>query len=107
MGEASAWAPHGDGVRLVVRLTPNARREAIEGLETLADGRVVLKVRVRAIPEDNKANMALRRLLADALDAPVSRIDIVAGATARLKTLAIAGDPVSLAAKLDALAGSL
>ena len=38
------------GIALAVRLTPKGGRDAIDGIETLADGRAVLKARVRAAP---------------------------------------------------------
>ena len=37
-----------DGIILAVRLTPKGGRDAIDGTETLSDGRAVLRVRVRA-----------------------------------------------------------
>ena len=52
---------------LDVRLTPRGGRDAIEGVEQLADGRAVLKARVRAAPSEGEANAALCRLIADAL----------------------------------------
>jgi uncharacterized protein len=41
-----------------VRLTPKGSRDEIGGAERLAGGRVVLKVRVRAVPQDGEANAA-------------------------------------------------
>jgi uncharacterized protein len=98
------WEPRDGGLALRVRVTPRGRRDAIEGMETLADGRAVLKVRVRAAPEDGAANEAVRRLVAKAAGRPASAVTLSAGATARMKTLLVAGDPAALAA---ALAGHL
>ena len=53
------WTVTVDGLLLTVRLTPKGGREALDGIETLADGRAVLKARVRALPEDGEANAAL------------------------------------------------
>ncbi|WP_297294967.1 DUF167 family protein [uncultured Methylovirgula sp.] len=102
---AVPWAARKDGVALAVRLTPKSSRDAVEGLEHLADGRAVLKARVRAVPEAGAANEALLRLLAKALSLPPSRLHLESGATSRVKTIHIAGDPAILAAKLAALAG--
>jgi len=43
------WSPSAGGVTIAVRLTPKGGRDAIDGVETLADGSTVLKVRVRGI----------------------------------------------------------
>jgi uncharacterized protein YggU (UPF0235/DUF167 family) len=94
-----------DGVDLFVRLTPKAALDRLEGVETSADGRSHLKARVRAVPENGAANQALQRLVAKALGVPASAVSVVAGGTARLKTLRIAGDPMALAKAIEALCG--
>ena len=85
---------HEDGFDLFVRLTPKSARDSLEGVETAADGRSHVKARVRAVPEDGKANKALVKLLAKELGMPASRIAIVAGETARLKTVRIEDEAV-------------
>lgn len=75
----------------------------MEGWETASDGSEHLKCRVRAVPEDGKANDALIALLAKALPVAKSAIAIVSGATARLKRIEIAGDPAGLTARLEGL----
>lgn len=94
------------GLRLLVRLTPRGGRDAVEGAEALADGRVVLKARVRAVPEKGAANAALVALLARAVAVPKSSIALIAGETARVKTLRIAGDPRALAESVERLLGA-
>jgi uncharacterized protein YggU (UPF0235/DUF167 family) len=94
-----------DGVIVTVRLTPKGGRDALDGVATLADGKLVLKVRVRAAASEGEANAALVALLAKSLGVAPRAIDLVAGATARLKRLMITGDAPALAAKLDELAG--
>ena len=101
---AGAWRRQGEGVVVHLRLTPKAARDAVEGCETLADGREVLKARVRAAPEDGKANEAARRLLARALGLPASKVSLESGATARLKSFFLAGDPAGIESGLVALA---
>ena len=103
---AEAWSLRADGVALHIRLTPKASRDAVEGCETLADGRRVVKARVRAVPEDGAANEAARRLLAKSLGLPASKVNLEAGATARLKTFHLTGDPAAIDAKLRALTGT-
>jgi len=85
------------GLRVRVRLTPRGGRDAVEGIEVLADGRAVLKARVRAAPEKGAANAALEALLAKLCGVPKSAVTVVAGATARVKMVAIEGDPARLA----------
>jgi uncharacterized protein (TIGR00251 family) len=99
------WTARADGLTLHVRLTPKSSRDALESIETLSDGQCVLKARVRAVPEDGKANDALIALLSKTLKCPASRIALTSGATSRHKTLALSGDAAELAAKLEKLVG--
>jgi len=94
------WRATLDGVVIACRLTPKGGRDAIDGAATLADGTRVLLVRVRAVPENGKANDALIRLIADKAGVPVSRARLVAGARSRVKQVAIEGDPAALIARL-------
>jgi uncharacterized protein (TIGR00251 family) len=89
--------------RLTVRVQPNASADRIEGPETDAAGRHYLKVRVRAVPEDGKANAAVEKLIAKQLGLPKSAVRVVTGGKNRLKGLEIDGPP-DLA---DALAGMM
>ena len=98
------WTVSTDGVLVDVRLTPRGGRDAIEGAQTRADGRAVLKARVRAAPFEGQANEALCRLLADALDAAPRQVTLVSGATARVKRVHIAGEAKAIVAKLQHLA---
>ncbi|MHB8885670.1 MAG: DUF167 family protein [Methylovirgula sp.] len=99
------WAPRRDGVALTVRLTPKSARDALEGIEQLADGRAVVKARVRAVPEAGAANTALIRLLAEALALPARAIKLESGATSRVKVLFLDGDAEVLDMRLAALWG--
>ena len=89
-------------VSLQVRLTPKGGRDAVEGWSEGAGGVSYLKARVRAVPEDGKANAALIELLAEILSVPKSAVRIAAGRSARLKRIEIAGG-AALAARLEAL----
>lgn len=97
------WQPVSGGLDLRVRVTPRGGRDAIDGIELLSDGRPVVKVRVRVVPEDGAANDAVRKLLAKALKCPASAVSLKSGATARLKIWHIAGEPLALAAALALL----
>ena len=102
MSEAP-WRATPDGVVIACRLTPKGGRDAIDGVATLADGTRVLLVRVRAAPEDGKANEALRRLIAETLGVAASKARLVAGAKSRLKQVAATGEAGELMARLDGL----
>ena len=72
----------GEG-RLAVRVTPGARSEGLD----IAEGRLL--ARVRAKPEDGKANEAVCALLAAGLGLAPSRIELLRGATSREKQFRI------------------
>jgi uncharacterized protein (TIGR00251 family) len=76
-----------DAVVFAVRVTPRARRDAIEG-----DYQGARKVRLVAPPLESHATEGLRRLLAEHLNVPVSAVRIVGGEKSRNKRVAIAGD---------------
>jgi uncharacterized protein (TIGR00251 family) len=84
-----------------VRLTPRADRDAVDGVGALADGRLVARVRVRAVPEGGEANAALVQVLAKAFGRPKSAVAVVAGAGQRVKQVRIAGDPRNLAQTVE------
>jgi uncharacterized protein YggU (UPF0235/DUF167 family) len=103
---ARPWVGSADGLRVAVRLTPKGGRDALDGISPLADGRAVLKARVRAAPHEGAANAALVRLIAGAAGVPASRVAIVGGTTAWVKQVHIAGEPRSLATALEKAVGS-
>jgi len=90
-----------DGVVLMIRLTPRAARNGIDGVKPGADGPYV-QARVRAVPEDGRANAALAELVADELHVPKSTVTLLSGTTSRLKSLHIAGDAAALATRVAA-----
>lgn len=97
--------PTGEGCRLLVRLTPKSSRDAVEGIDTLSDGRACLKVRVRAVPEKGKANAQLVKVLSKIIGIPASAIRIGTGATSRLKTVHIDAPAAEVEARLWEFSG--
>ncbi len=67
------------GVDIILRVTPNARRRAIEG--DAPD----LRAYVIAPPADGAANAAVQDLLAEALGVAKTRLVLVSGVTSRIK----------------------
>ena len=104
-GDSASWIRRTkQGVEVAVRLTPRSSRDAIEGgVGITSDGQRHLKARVRALPEDGKANAALEKLLAKQLGLPQRDVSIISGTTSRLKTVAIACDAEAVSAVLEAL----
>ena len=97
------WRTSTQGISVALRVTPRGGRDDIDGIETLADGRAVLKVRVRAIADGGEANRAVTELLARALGVPKARVRILSGATSRHKQIAVDGDPAKLGEALRKL----
>lgn len=67
------------GATLAVRVTPGARRAALD----VVDG--VIRISVTAPPEDGRATEAARAALAKALGVAKTRLTLVRGAAARDK----------------------
>ena len=80
-----------ESARLPIRLTPGAAADRIDGWDVDAEGRPVLKVRVRARAIEGEANEALIKLLAKALGVPKSAVAIQRGGQSRTKILVIEG----------------
>jgi len=86
--EAAAIRKRVDGQGLIeVRVTPNA--SADEVILPAGDSTHLLTIRTTATPELGKANEAVLRRLAKALDLPVSSLAIVRGSTSRNKLVRI------------------
>jgi uncharacterized protein (TIGR00251 family) len=97
------WRYSTAGVSVALRVTPRGGRDEIDGLETLANGRTVIKVRVRAIADGGEANRAVMELVAKALGVSKARVRILSGATSRHKQMAVDGDPARLGEALRKL----
>ena len=100
---ADPWRYSTQGISVALRVTPRGGRDDIDGIETLANGRSVVKVRVRAIADGGEANRAVTELVAKALGVTKASVRILSGATSRLKQIAVNGDPARLGAALREL----
>ena len=74
------------GTLLAVKLQPRASKSEVG--EALGGE---LKIKVTAPPVDAAANQALVELLAEALDCPRGRVELVRGQTSRHKTVMLHG----------------
>lgn len=72
-------------VTLTVRVRPGAARTELKAV--LSDGSV--KVDVAAAPEEGEANSKLCRYLAEIFTVPKDHVEILSGATARVKLVRI------------------
>jgi uncharacterized protein len=95
-----SWRLIDGGAELRIRATPNAPKDAVEGLGEEASGRRYLKVRVRAVAEKGKANAAIEALLAKALELPKSAVSV----EKRIKTVQLLCD-ISIVSALVKLTG--
>ena len=103
MEPGEPWRHSTSGITVSLRVTPRGGRDDIDRIETLADGRSVIKVRVRSPAEGGEANRAVTELLARALGVPKKSVHLISGATSRLKQVAVDGDPKRLGETLAAL----
>ncbi|WP_047492590.1 DUF167 domain-containing protein [Terriglobus sp. TAA 43] len=74
------------GVSFAIRVQPGASREGVVGLYGEA-----IKIALNAPAVDGKANEALIRYLATALNVPKTSINIAAGLTSRSKVIHVLG----------------
>jgi uncharacterized protein len=95
---AHVWRASATGLRLLARVTPKSARDGVDGLAETADG-VALKVRVRAVAEQGKANAAVENVVAQWLGIAKSLVRVAQGSgKSRIKTIDISGAPGELEA---------
>jgi uncharacterized protein (TIGR00251 family) len=97
------WRYSTQGVSIALRVTPRGGRDDIDGIETLASGQAVVRVRVRAVADGGQANRAVIELLAKALGVPKAKVRILSGAASRLKQVAVEGNAAELGEVLRVL----
>lgn len=90
-----------EGLRLRVRLSPNASRNGIVGVALDAEQVAWLTATVTSAPENGRANKALIKMLAKSWKLPKSGIEVMSGATQRRKVLRIAGDGTALMKRIE------
>ena len=100
MSEKAAWRALADGLAIAVRVTPRGGRDALT-----AGTDEHFAARLAAAPVDGAANAGLVALVAKTFGVPKRAVTIVAGETARLKRLHIAGESTTLAEIASALYG--
>ncbi|OPB29133.1 DUF167 family protein [Bartonella sp. WD12.1] len=89
------------GLILFVRLIPRASMDSIVGVESRDGETQHLVIRLRAVPEDGKANKALIKFLARQWKIPSSYISLKSGITSRYKQLCFSGYIEELEQKLQ------
>lgn len=77
---------HDGSAIFAVRVVPRGSRDVMEGEYAGA-----LKIRLTAPPVADRANGALRRLLAERLNVPIAAVRIIAGEKSRTKRISVAG----------------
>src|SRR3546814_18500112 len=86
----------GEEVLLSIRLTPRSAKEGIGGIWRDAKEATWLCASVRAVPEKGRANAALIKLLAKALDCTPNAISMDAGAISRLRRVRLSDRSVMI-----------
>jgi uncharacterized protein (TIGR00251 family) len=86
----------GKPVEIRVRVTARARTDRVA-----FGGDGMLHVAVTAPPVDGAANRAVCRLIAERVGVPKSRVQVVRGEAARVKTVRVEGAPADFLARLE------
>lgn len=95
------WTTATDGLIIRVHLTPKGGRDAIEGVMEKDGAGPQLRLKVRAAPQDGKANQAAIECLAKALGVAKSNVTLTSGGKSRHKSFHAKGDSAALAAALE------
>lgn len=76
---------------LHVEAKPNARKNEYEVVNE-----ITLKIRIKAVPAEGKANNAIIAYLSEILQIPKSKITLLKGATAKYKQFEVAVDSLGV-----------
>ncbi|WP_455474367.1 DUF167 domain-containing protein [Bartonella sp. B30(2025)] len=93
-----------NGLILFIYLIPKSSIDKIVGVECRDNGKQYLVIRLRAVPEDGKANKELVKFLSKQWKIPLSYISLKNGATSRYKQLYFSGYLEELKKVLHSLA---
>ncbi|MEJ0043569.1 MAG: DUF167 family protein [Rhizomicrobium sp.] len=105
-GDGARLRTRDGGILFALRLTPKGRAATPSRAGAWAPmGASTSEARVASPPEDGKANAALIALLAKTLDVRKTTIEIIAGETSRLKTIAIAAPAAETIRRLETIGG--
>ncbi len=85
-------------MRLVVKVTPNARKSEVAGWGVDEQGRKLLLVKLAAPAQEGKANKELLRFMAECLGCSKSEVSLERGDSSRTKVLEV---PPEAAARLE------
>lgn len=88
-----------------IRATPNASKDEIFGTQIRDDGLCYLKLKVRALPAENDANIAIIALLAKTFGIAKSHLEIASGHKSRVKIILVKSPTVSIEALYQKLQG--
>ncbi|MFH0912054.1 MAG: DUF167 domain-containing protein, partial [Patescibacteria group bacterium] len=77
------------GVKIQIKVIPNAKTSNVPGKRAVEEKDGVLVVRVKAVPEKGKANEAVIKILAKHFKVAKSEVKIVRGFTGRNKVVEI------------------
>ena len=91
----SCYAIEKDFIRLAVKAAPGSSKSEIK---EISQG--LLRIRIAAAPQDNRANEELKSFLADTLGCARKEVVILTGEKSRVKTLRL---PLCVRERLEAL----
>ena len=74
----------GKEMRIFTKVKPNSKKEEVKKVDSTH-----FEIRIKAAPQEGKANSAVIKAMAEYLDIPKSRIKIVLGEKSKHKTLEI------------------
>lgn len=84
-------------MQLRIQAKPNSAKD-----ELLRETDGTLKVKLRALPVEGKANKALVEFMSEVLQLPKSKIEVQKGGASRFKTLLIDAEEEAVLAKVNA-----